>query len=185
MIIESVLVSFILGIIRKGKFLNFGMVKIRFATFFIAGAVIQALLFKMATVDGSALSRFLFDHLYWIHLLSYVFILIPFVFNHNYKSLYVMGTGTCLNLLAILANGGQMPVALPEVYEANFDLGHILLTAETRLSFLSDVIFIGPPYPLPKIISVGDICIMVGVFYFIQQVMTDKQLTEAVSRIKR
>lgn len=69
-----------------------------------------------------------------------------------------------------------MPVKLPAVYEPAFDLGHTLLVAETKMKFLSDIIFIGPPYPLPKILSLGDLFLIVGVFWFIQQIMVNKEL---------
>ena len=55
------------------------------------------------------------------------------------------------------------------------DIKHEAMTEDTRLPFLGDIIRIPPPYPLPKILSIGDIFLIVGVFVFFQEGMTSKK----------
>lgn len=184
MIVESIVLSFIVGFIRKGQFLHFGLVKIKGIAFFAAGALLQFTLFRFATVNGAPWQKLLLEAFYPLHLFSYGLILIPFVLNRHFKSLYVMTLGTLLNLIAIALNAGKMPVALPKIYDPTFDLGHTLLLASTRVKFLSDIIYIGPPYPLPKVLSVGDLFLIVGVFWFIQQVMLDGRLGAELKEIR-
>lgn len=89
-----------------------------------------------------------------------------------------MGMGTLLNLVPIAFNNGKMPVQLNETLSGtHFDIGHVLLTEATRFRWLSDIIFIREPYPFPKIISIGDIFIVIGVFLLIQQIMVNENLS--------
>lgn len=179
MIFESVVLSFIVGFIRKGQFLHFGLVKIKGWMFFILGAVVQFVLFKFATYSGLEWQKVLAVNFYLLHMLSYVFVLVPFVLNRQYKSLYLMAIGTILNMIAIVFNQGKMPVRLPvEQMDTVFDLGHSLLVDSTKVKFLTDIIYVGPPYPLPKVLSIGDLFLIVGVFWLIQQILLDPALKQ-------
>ncbi len=92
--------------------------------------------------------------------------------NRHLKSLYLVFLGLFLNTLVILANGGHMPVS-PEILvrvglkdwvellSRQGDGVHTLLTGQTRLPFLGDVI---PLYRLHKAISPGDLLILMGLF---------------------
>lgn len=86
-----------------------------------------------------------------------------------------MGVGILLNFLVIAANGGTMPVSSvglrPELKEILLqgEALHALTTAESKLLFLADVI---PLYfPAGSKMSVGDIFLSAGLFYFLQQGM--------------
>ncbi|PKM54313.1 MAG: hypothetical protein CVV00_08700 [Firmicutes bacterium HGW-Firmicutes-5] len=171
MIIESIIFSILIGWIRKGKLRYLGSIEIKGIYLFFIGGLFQVLLFAMADEQGSGIRRLLYDHFYVLHLLTYVIIMVPIFFNLKWRGLNLMGLGTLLNLIPIAANQGRMPVALPAPYTPNFDLGHVLLESGTRFKMLSDIIFIGPPYPMPKIMSVGDLLIMAGVFWLIQSAM--------------
>ncbi len=85
----------------------------------------------------------------------------------------LFGLGSLLNFLAIAANGGAMPVSPSALAFLNMNKTpsgtHTLLTAESRLPFLTDIIPLWMPYP--QVISVGDILIVAGMFLFIQQRM--------------
>lgn len=62
---------------------------------------------------------------------------------------------------------------LPE--EMIYDIKHSLVTEDTRFVFLADIITLPRPYPLARIISLGDIILMIGVFLFFQEAMVDKK----------
>lgn len=70
-----------------------------------------------------------------------------------------------------------MPVFLPEGVNATFDLGHVLGNVQTKAYLLADIIPLLRPYPLPKVISIGDIFfLLVGAFFlFVQYGMEKKK----------
>ena len=171
MIVESIILSILIGWVRKGKLRHLGTIEIKGIYLFFIGGMAQIALFAMADEQGSGIRTLLYDQFYVLHLLTYVIIMVPIVLNLNWRGLNLMGLGSLLNFIPIAANQGQMPVVLPEPYVPNFDLGHVLLEPGTRFKVLSDVIFIGPPYPMPKIMSIGDFLIMAGVFWLIQSAM--------------
>jgi hypothetical protein len=90
--------------------------------------------------------------------------------------------GIALNLLAIAANGGYMPVP-PETLarlgfgDATYDLEpgsivmgskDVLLPSQQALFWmLGDILVIPEPFPQPTAMSIGDIVLAVGVFLFI------------------
>jgi hypothetical protein len=90
--------------------------------------------------------------------------------------------GITLNLLAIAANGGYMPIP-PEalarlgVGEAASDMKpgsvvvgskDVLLPSQQALFWmLGDILVIPEPFPQPTAMSIGDIVLAVGVFLFI------------------
>ncbi|MDF1617105.1 DUF5317 domain-containing protein [Petrocella sp. FN5] len=171
MIVESIVLSILVGWIRKGKLKHLGLIEIKGIYLFFVGGIFQVLLFTMANQEGSGIGRLFYDHFYILHLFTYIIIMVPIFLNLKWRGLNLMGLGSILNFIPIAANQGKMPVALPAPYAPNFDLGHVLLESGTRFKMLSDVIFIGPPYPMPKIMSIGDFLIMAGVFWLIQSAM--------------
>ena len=58
-----------------------------------------------------------------------------------------------------------------ELPNREFDIKHEAVTPDTKLVYLADIILIPRPYPLPKILSIGDIFIILGLFVFIQEIM--------------
>lgn len=171
MIVESIILSILIGWVRKGKLRHLGTIEIKGIYLFFIGGMAQVVLFAMADEQGSGVRRLLYDQFYVLHLLTYIIIMVPIVLNLNWRGLNLMGLGSLLNFIPIAANQGQMPVALPAPYAPNFDIGHVLLESGTRFKVLSDIIFIAPPYPMPKIMSIGDFLIMAGVFWLIQSAM--------------
>lgn len=178
MLIEAIILSLIVGKIRKGQWKNFAYVPLRGMYFFVIGALLQGALFILADGEAEGPHRWLFDHFYWLHLGTYGLILLPLGMNRQWWGFRWMALGTLLNLIPIAANSGKMPVKVPEGYPPIFDMGHSLLTEATRVKFLGDVLFLGPPYPRPGVMSIGDVVMVIGVFWFIQQVMTTKVHTD-------
>lgn len=178
MIVEAVLISLILGFLRRGKIMNFAYMEIKWIYLFMVGAIVQAIVFRLADANGSGFTLWLFENFYMLHISSYFIILIPLILNIRWQGFQFMAFGTFLNFIPILANSGKMPVKVPVGYDPVFDLGHSLWIDSTRFKFLSDFIFVGPPYPLPKVLSIGDLFLIIGVFWFIQSIMTNGDLTK-------
>jgi hypothetical protein len=102
-------------------------------------------------------------------LLSFVPLMTVVWLNRNEAGMWIAGIGILMNFTVIALNSG-MPV-LPEAVELAggsaetfaLDAKHVLLTADTRLPFLADII------PLPtSVISLGDVFLAVGLGVFIE-----------------
>lgn len=175
------LLSVIIGIItlkiqtRKFDFDKYH-VRIRGYKVMILAAVIKItaeFLFKKYT-NISILRILSHNWIIYIGLLYVSFINI----KKSYMILFFIGT--LFNFLAIATNDFKMPVYVSELLldvEAKKmfllsgqDLVHSLLTEETKLKFLCDIITLHPPYPFPKTISVGDVFLLSGIHAFWQDV---------------
>jgi hypothetical protein len=112
----------------------------------------------------------------WLQVAAYLLLFYALMQNLRQPGLKLFCVGSCLNFLVIALNGGTMPVSAAAMafvgLEGELGGTHNLLTAATRLPFLADVIPLRPPYfPFSQVISVGDIFIVAGIFYFIQRKM--------------
>ncbi|HYE83858.1 MAG TPA: DUF5317 domain-containing protein, partial [Clostridia bacterium] len=90
-----------------------------------------------------------------------------------------------LNFLVIMLNGGQMPVSgeamqgigLMDNMLAVRDgkiITHTLIDSQTVFKYLGDIFVLGKPYPRPKVFSIGDVIMALGIFIYIQDIMTRK-----------
>jgi hypothetical protein len=109
---------------------------------------------------------------------SYLFIIVFFYSNREHEDFRIFMIGWLLNALVIWSNFGKMPVDIEQARKLSYpidaliqgtDFKHIALTAETNLPFLAD--FIYKPLIIPRVISIGDIFIMLGTFLLVQRIM--------------
>ncbi|HEX2036892.1 MAG TPA: radical SAM family heme chaperone HemW [Chloroflexota bacterium] len=116
----------------------------------------------------------------WLQMASRALLLGFIALNVRYRSLLLVGLGTALNLLVMLANDGYMPVRPPDrgAEAGGAVQGSLhktrLMDASTRLPFLGDWIFIPLPGP-DRIISPGDVLIAAGAFLFPQEALMPGQ----------
>lgn len=169
MIIEGIILSITIGYIRKGRLRNLETLQIKAWYLIIISLLLQTLAIRYTESLKTSNTTF-----YLLHITSYIILLVPLIINHKLISMKLLTIGTILNLIPIALNQGQMPVALPQGLNAAFDKGHVLATTTTKAYILSDIIPILKPYPLPKIISIGDIVLLLGVFLLIQHAMHKK-----------
>jgi len=179
MFVEPILSSLIVAWHRKLDFKRVLDIEFKGWYLFGAAALIQFASTIIVEKSPGKLARFIEDNYMIIHSLSYLLIFIGMIANRKYKSMHYILAGTMLNYMVIALNGGKMPVKefLSLGPAIRVDLGHSLMTQSTRLYILADIIPIPRPYPLPKIISIGDIFIMAGAFLFIQEIMSVKSKT--------
>lgn len=111
--------------------------------------------------------------------ISYLFILLFFFYNREHEDIRIFMIGWFLNALVIWANYGRMPVDLEQASRLSYpidallhgtDFKHVALTSDTNLPFLAD--FIYKPIIFPRVISIGDIFIMLGTFLLVQRIMS-------------
>lgn len=109
-------------------------------------------------------------------------LLLAILANLRWWAFRIFAVGFVLNTLAMAANGGLMPVT-PENHLRVADASHqtlspgqtppqskniLLVSSDTRLSFLSDIIYLS--IPRPKIYSLGDLFLMAGLVVFLGEV---------------
>ncbi len=114
----------------------------------------------------------------WLVLVAYVLLTAMLLANRNLPGLTAAALGTVANGIAIVVNGGWMPVWQPSLAAAGFDPTavhssfHVLLTGPMDASFfahggpLADVI----PIPIPiiqSVASVGDLLLGAGLAFFV------------------
>ena len=51
---------------------------------------------------------------------------------------------------------------------------HALIDDQTVLKYLGDIFVFSKPYPRPKIFSIGDVIMALGIFIYIQEIMIKK-----------
>jgi MFS family permease len=114
----------------------------------------------------------------WLVLIAYVLLTAMLLANRNLPGLTAAALGTVANGIAIVVNGGWMPVWQPSLAAAGFDPTvvhssfHVLLTGPVDAGFfahggpLADVI----PIPIPiiqSVASVGDLLLGAGLAFFV------------------
>ncbi|HAG07795.1 MAG: hypothetical protein XD69_0468 [Clostridia bacterium 62_21] len=127
----------------------------------------------------------------YLNPVPYVLLLLFISLNWRLKPvsgpLTVIGLGTFLNLVVMVANGGFVPVPLealqrttpPEMIakmqQGIPDCHSILMDESSRLTFLADNFYVPRPFPFPAAFSVGDFIIGVGAFWLFQVVFPPKR----------
>jgi hypothetical protein len=102
--------------------------------------------------------------------------------NLNNQGVRLLLIGMVLNGVVILANGGYIPVDMAAARQygvpgiEDLDTGphakHVPLAADSKLKFLGDVIPLpSPPFLIPRIISIGDLFAVAGMFFLVQHLM--------------
>ncbi len=122
----------------------------------------------------------------WIPILaflSYALILAGLYLNRSYPGVWAMIAGAAGNFLVIMANGGRMPVSAAAMKVLGVDTSqafrspnftHQIMTPETTLFWLADIIPVISPFSQKVIISLGDILIVYGIFRMIQAVTREQ-----------
>jgi uncharacterized membrane protein YjdF len=183
LIIESVGTSLAVGKLRRGKFSNMKDAEIH--KWYL---IVMSFLLEFFTVFLSSKGyQFVSNNIFVIHFVSYCLLFVGIYFNISKLSFKLIMLGTFLNFIVIILNGGQMPVSQEAMISAGLagDLNalingeiitHAVIAKDTVLKFLGDIFILPKPYPRPKVFSIGDVFMAVGVFVYIQEIMVKKSL---------
>lgn len=104
-----------------------------------------------------------------IHILSYGFLAFFATANARTKVLLPLFAGMAANAVAIMANGGKMPVSPDAARAAGIEVGahsNVQLGGD-RLTFLGDVFALPHQLPFANVFSVGDLLIGIGMMVLI------------------
>ncbi|MFJ7727771.1 DUF5317 domain-containing protein [Neobacillus sp. NPDC097160] len=176
MVFDGIIVSFIVGFLRKGNLRALAQLKLKWGWIFPLLLVVQLAVFMLQND-----SKFLGQISGSIYIVVYVLGLLFLYINRHNPGFILILLGVFLNFLVMVLNGGRMPVSMDaakildpayvEILKESLYAKHTMLTASTHLGFLGDVIPISDPYPRTQIISIGDIVMNIGIFFFIQYLM--------------
>ena len=179
MIVETMFLSILVGKLKGGKIRNLEDLYINGWYLFVLSFSIEILTLLIISRGDGFLSKTLENQFFYIHILIYLTLIIGLTMNWKSIGLRIVLFGSILNFLPIIFNGGRMPVLRNalihsklynqiSLLEQERIMTHILGTKDTKLIVLGDIIPIGKPYILPKVISIGDVLIAIGLFLLIQ-----------------
>lgn len=182
MVIETITLSLILGKLKGGKIRNLESLYINGWYLFVISFLVEIVSLLIVSNNIGELSNIIEDKFFYIHLFIYLLLIIGLFMNFHDKGLRVTLFGSILNFLPLILNNGRMPVSLKALKYSNLYtqislleegriMTHTLANKATKLIYLGDIIPIPKPYFFPKIISIGDILIALGLFVLIQSYM--------------
>lgn len=159
-ILYAVLTGLILGFVSGGSPARLGDMRLSWAPLIVLGMAVQVLLFS------SPLGNALGDSAALAYMLSNVAVLVAVAANLAIPGFALVLAGGASNLLAIVANGGYMPVS-PDVLAAMGRLpkagySNSLPLDDVVLGPLTDLFTMPSWVPMANVFSVGDILIGVG-----------------------
>jgi hypothetical protein len=173
--LDSVLVALVLGILLGGSPSALGELRVRRLWLAYAAIALQVVAFPSQVLPWSTpegVARGL-----W--LVSYALLIAMIVQNRHLRGIVIVGVGLACNLVAILDNGGLMPVTSDALRRAglNYDVrNNSVSLAAPHLSALVDR-FAAPGWlPLGNVFSVGDVLIGVGIVSVIVLAMRPRLL---------
>lgn len=190
MFIEPTILSIFISKIRGGKIREIENVNIKGWYFFIISGILQLVLSLIKKTNSLLGDKIITDYFIYLIIISYILIIVPVISNINKNYMKIFLIGIILNFIVIAGNGGSMPVSLEGIKgihresileDREFDIKHTAVTSGTRFVYLADIILIPRPYPLPKILSVGDTFLIIGAFVFFQEEMKshkNKQISQ-------
>ncbi len=173
LLLYAIPIGLLLGLAVGGRLGSLAAVRIRWWPLALAGLAFQVLLFSPPIASrigglGPAL-----------YVGSTLVVLAALLANLGQPGFRLILAGALLNLLVIVANGGQMPAA-PEALLALHGVAalptdgfsnSIVAGAGTALWFLGDVFYLPRPIPLANVFSIGDVLIAVGGAWFMARTM--------------
>ncbi|SHG97804.1 hypothetical protein SAMN02745245_00213 [Anaerosphaera aminiphila DSM 21120] len=170
MIIEAILIGLLLVKILGGNFTNLMEFKIKGIKVLLIGVLLNIIIYLFSSVDFGFVTKLIIDNYTVLHIFSLLFIIAGLILNYDNAGIVTIVLGLSLNIIPIILNG-KMPVSkealiatgnskVIEIITQGRSLSHGIFNSPKAL-FLSDIIALKSPYS-PKVISVGDIVISVG-----------------------
>ena len=161
-LLPSILFGLLFALALGGKPGRVLDVHLRYSWTVLVALVIQAVIFTPLGAGISPLQVPL------LHLFSNALLIAFAVTNLRPRSLTPVWLGLTLNVTAICANGGSMPVSSSATSTIDLaDTGHSPISEGTRLGFLGDIFALPSQLPLANVFSVGDLLIGIGMVIFI------------------
>jgi hypothetical protein len=162
-LLPSLLAGILLALALGGSPQRLAAVRFRAAPLVLVALALQAVLFSRF---GDAVSGGVADLL---HVVSYGLLAVFGALNVRLRGLAPLLLGMLLNAVAILANGGTMPVSRSAAESVGLESGENanVSVGSAPLDFLGDVFATPAALPLANVFSIGDMLIAVGAIAFV------------------
>lgn len=172
MYIEIVILGIIIGGLRGGRLANLTEINIR--GWFL---ILFSLLLSLTPVFLNNI-EVLEDMQVYLLFFSMIVMLIVVALNLDKKGVWIILMGGIYNLAIMAFNGLKMPVSMSNLEKAGLTTlfegikdGSIVnfVAAETTgaITVFTKFIAVPKPYPFPRILSIGDILMTLGLLFFI------------------
>lgn len=182
MVIEAVVLSIIVGLFRGGRLSKFRQIRDKSLLFLIVGILIQSfIIYSNGFIEYDGLNRIL-TYSKEIILFSFILIAIGTIMNYKSKPLWISFIGYLMNFFVMFSNAWKKPVLMEGLTLAGRgDWVNLInqktisiftpLVDGTKYPILGNIIVFAKPYPIGKVLSIGDIIVGIGIFIFIQDIM--------------
>lgn len=176
LLLYAVAIGLICGVLTRGRLSALGAVRIRFWPVALAGLAFQVLLFS------SPLAAAVGDLGPVLYVASTAVVLVALLSNIRLPGFWLIVVGALANLIAIVANGGQMPASAeawavlngaPQLPATDFS-NAVIATPDTPFYFLGDLFVLPRPFPFANVFSIGDVLIGLGGAWFVVAAMHGK-----------
>lgn len=182
MLIELIVLSLIIGLIRGGTFNNFKYINFKKIWPLILALVIQYFLVSINLLEEFNFYEKIAMYLKQLLFISYVLLFVGIIINLHYRSLWPVLAGAFLNFFVLAVNNWKRPVLLEGLKLLHFEDALWMMennqlplfsaiTEGTKYPILADIIVVPKPYPFPTMLSLGDLLIGLGLFTLIQEIM--------------
>ncbi len=173
MFIEAVLIGLFIGGFKGGRLSNITEMNIRGWYLILLGLVLQISPLLFGNVD------FMQSLQKYVLFTSSLIILIVVLLNLDKKGFWILLIGGLFNLGILAVNGFQMPVVMVNLESAGLKTMNDAIVSGNIVNYiqadvagglgqlLTKFITIPSPYPMPKILTIGDIIMSLGLLFSI------------------
>lgn len=159
MFVEAIILSLIIGLIRGGKLKRIKALNTGTMLLLLIGIVVQYFMYYVGIIEDASNFEIILKYSTQLQIVSYILILIGIVANIRFRSLWVMLVGYVLNFVVFVTNGWRIPNLIENSVQ------------NVKFPTLGYTIKFFEPYPIPNMLTLGDLIISFAVFALIQEVM--------------
>lgn len=160
--------------LARGRLSALGELSLRMPGLGVAGILAQVLIVSIVPEGLGAAAH-------WVHLLSYALLGAFAWVNRRIPGVPLIMLGGLLNVIAISANGGVMPLDPALVVHASQEGGQGFVNSgvvsDPRLLFLGDIFATPRDWPMANVYSIGDFAILAGVTVLLHRVSGSRLLS--------
>lgn len=171
----AILLGLAVGLARHRSLAHLAELRLRATWLVLLAVLIQLFILPL----GQGATPIVTWGMEYLHMGSYLLLLLFAVLNYREKALWPMAAGMLSNFIAITVNGGHMPASIDALRAAGRTLtaerlltegvsGNVVLMSEqTKLNFLGDIFWLPGWVPFANAFSIGDFLLGVGVIWLL------------------
>ncbi len=192
MIFEGLILGMIIGKLRGGKIEQLGKFMFRSSFLLVFALILQIGTSILISIDN----KIAVNNRTILYIISYIMLFIVLFLNLGRKSVWFIFIGAFANFIALVLNGGSMPIDVALLEKMGFEnmfqsfkAGAMpnyidINNAYSFTSYLGKKFVTPAIYPLKQIFSIGDMFISLGILIFIQGIMQTNRSRYSPGTIK-